>query len=196
MPHTTLTASAFALAVALTSASATAQTDRDRGDEANSTTQTYRIPGSRNLIKTFERRGQLLSAISRDGGDHWQEQQVPDPVLHLRLGDFDPLTPPAFADALRERRSNTLFIVTCKTQIVREFRAALRGAGAEIHDYLPSQSYLLRVKRSRCAAIRALTFVHSLVPYHPVHKLERVIAETLTSASVGEVNETRRYGSP
>ena len=130
------------------------------------------IPGTNTIVKTSERGGIVRSYLSRDGGESWVPQSPVDTMLHLRTGRFDPKSPPAMPEDLLVGPQSRLFIVQFKTQIIREYRSALKAVGAEITRYLPSQSYLVRMDRSRLREVEAMPFVRSVLGYHAGFRLE------------------------
>ncbi|MEE2887608.1 MAG: hypothetical protein VX951_09275, partial [Planctomycetota bacterium] len=145
--------------------------------ETNSTS--YQIPGTTTHIRTSQHQGVTQSFLSRDGGETWTPQNPIDTTLHIRAGDFDPKSPPALPTNLLAGPNNRLFIVQFKTQIIREFRSALQAVGGEITHYFPSQSYLVRMDRSKLSKVRAMPFVRSVLPYHVGFRLEPEILADL-----------------
>jgi hypothetical protein len=139
----------------------------------------YQIPDTRTHIKTSEDKGVIRSFLSRDGGETWVSQNPVDTSLHMRGGTFDPKSPPAFTSDLMSGPDSKLFIVQCKTQIIREFRSALKAVGAEIKQFMPSQSYLVRLERSQVSKVRAMPFVRSVLDYHQGFRLEPAIIANL-----------------
>jgi serine protease AprX len=139
----------------------------------------YKIPGTMTEIKTSEDKGVIHSFISRDGGETWVSQNPVATNLHMRGGTFDPKSPPAFTSDLLAGPDSKLFVVQCKTQIIREFRSALKAVGAEIKQFMPSQSYLVRLDRSQVSKVRAMPFVRSVLDYHIGFRLEPAIIANL-----------------
>ena len=133
---------------------------------------TYDVPGTPTVVRSTQTTDKTISSVSRDGGRTWTTQNEIDTKLHLRFGVFDPKTPPVIPGGLLAKHDNRLFVVQFHTQIISEFRAALNGLGVELHHYLPSQSYLVRMDRSVITRVSRLPFVRCVMEYHTALRLD------------------------
>jgi serine protease AprX len=142
--------------------------------------QVFDVPGTDTMVRsaptaggsTGKSNGKSVSSVSRDRGRTWTTQGEIDTKLHLRYGVFDPKLPPLIPGALLAKAGNRLFVVQFHTQIIGEFRAAIIGLGAELHHYLPSQSYLVRMDRALLGKVSAMPFVRSVTEYHTAFRVD------------------------
>jgi hypothetical protein len=119
-------------------------------------------------------------AVQRADGS-WADPRELDPRIHLRTGAFDPLVPgalPAPPEALAAAAGHRLHIVQFATQWVEGYRAELTALGAEVHQHLPATARIVRMDADTAAAVAARPFVRAVVPYHPVHRVDkRILAD-------------------
>lgn len=112
-------------------------------------------------------------------------------LVQLRFAQFDPaVETPTMPAALRGGVDTRLFIVQFDGLPTETRRAALRRAGAEIHGYLPENSYVVRMDHARGLVVRALGSVRAVTPYHPAYRLE---PELVAELETGNEIPRRRY---
>jgi serine protease AprX len=145
--------------------------------------ETYSVPGTDTQVRAIQADGKTYSSISRDAGRSWTRQGEIDTKLHIKFGTFDPRFPPMIPAALLAKAANRLFVVQFHTQIISEFRSALKGMGAELPQYLPSQSYMVRMDRTLLGKVRALPFVRCVTEFHPAFRLDTEIILNLGKAA-------------
>jgi len=152
---------------------------------------TILVPGTQTVVKVGNASGAPFALLSRDGGETFVPLEAPDHRIRFHYAEFDPLRArPEIPGMLRSSRASRLFIVQFFTQPLEEYRHGLRDLGAEIHQYLSSQAYLVRMDPARAAETRALPFVRWVGTYELAYKLEPEILKTyLRGESVGP----RRY---
>ena len=150
---------------------------------------TFLVPGTNTVVKYQRDGGATHSYVSRDAGRNWTRQNEIDHKLHIRFGTFDPKNSPVIPAKLHAGPDNRLFIVQFHTNIIREFRARLNGMGAELHHYLPSQSYLVRMEPALSRKVAGLPFVRSVSALHVAYKLDPEIIVGLGSGN----GKTVRY---
>jgi subtilase family protein len=151
-----------------------------------------RVPGKRAVARVWNARGPdgrevPHYSVSADG-ERFTAALATDYELRLRYERFDPLAgEPAVPAELRASPANRLWIVQCRTQVLEDWRAALREAGAEIHFFLANHAEVVALEPSELAAVRALPFVRSVTPFHPAFKLEEELLTELARGRSGEV---------
>jgi hypothetical protein len=97
--------------------------------------------------------------------------------IQLRYAQFDPLAAaPVVPEALdangHDDGADQLLIVQFETQPLEVYRRDLRALGATIQKFLPDQSYIVRLPRTRLEDVAALPYVRWTGPFHPAYKLE------------------------
>lgn len=117
-------------------------------------------------------------------------QSVPQPRVMLRFSEFDPAqSEPAIPPSLMAEADSRLFLVQFKSLITEQGRAELRSAGAEIHTYIPDQSYLVRMDPSAFADVQQLSSVRWVTPFHVAYKADPdILADMIAGAA-----QTARY---
>ena len=113
-------------------------------------------------------------------------------LLHLRLGRFDPVAPPAIPAQLESPDSARLWVLQFRGVPTEAGRQALRELGAEVHGYLPEHAYVLRADAKVAAAARGLATTRALLPYHPAFRLEPFLVNELLGNVSADI-PTRRY---
>jgi len=160
-------------------------------DPGSSMEKTIVVPGTETVIKVGMHDGEAFARLSRDGGETFVPLEAPDNRIRFHYAEFDPLRArPEIPGMLRSGPANRLFIVQFFTQPLEEYRRGLEDLGAEIHHYLSSQAYLVRMDAARAASVRALPFVRWVGPYELAYKLEPEILKTYLQ---GEAVGPRRY---
>ena len=123
-------------------------------------------------------------AVSLDG----ERFSRPRPAvydLRLRHGDFDPHRTIRTVDSgLVQSPASELHIVQFPVPPLEDFRTALRGLGATVHNYLPHCALLVRMDAQTRTAVEALPFIRWVGPYHPAYRLEPALATALADASL------------
>ncbi|MBL8899820.1 MAG: S8 family serine peptidase [Planctomycetes bacterium] len=101
-------------------------------------------------------------------------------TLHLRYATFDPLRgEPQAEPGLQQLPLERLFLVQFETQSLQEYRDALAALGAEVHQYVPHQAFVVRMDPRRVADVRELPFVRWVGPYHAGYRLQAELLEKL-----------------
>ncbi|MSR62097.1 MAG: peptidase S8 [Planctomycetes bacterium] len=130
-------------------------------------------------------------SVSTDG-EHFSSAQATDYGLRLRFARFDPRTAAsavtsAVPATLRASVGNQLFIVQCWTQVLADWREALREAGAEVHLFLPNHAEVVSLDAAARVRVAALPFVRALTPFHPAYKLEEELLAGLGEGRSGPI---------
>src|SRR5512134_1500806 len=115
-----------------------------------------RVPGKRAVARVWDERAVPHYSVSLDG-QRFTAATATDYELRLRFGAFDPLArEPEVPAGLRASPGNRLHVVQCWTQVLEDWRAALREAGAEIHLFLANHAQVVEADESVLARVRAL----------------------------------------
>jgi serine protease AprX len=117
-------------------------------------------------------------AIAPDGGDFLPARDARTELM-LRHGVFDPLRDgaPRPLSALAAPAAARLFVVQFRTQTLEDYRALLRGAGAEPRLFLPWQAEVYEMDPVVAAAVATLPFVRWVGPFLPEYKLDETLLE-------------------
>ena len=146
--------------------------------------QLISVPGTATRVKVTPFSPKPKASVSRDSGQTWTALNDVERKLAIRYGEFDPmLQQPEIPTNLVAKRSSKLFIVQFESQILDEFRAGLRTLGAEIHHYLPHQSYVVRVDPRTRGSIADLPYVRWVGQLHPAYRLQPEIIRDLVSGN-------------
>lgn len=146
--------------------------------------QLISVPGTATRVKVTPFSPKPKASVSRDSGQTWTALNDVERKLAIRYGEFDPmLQQPEIPTNLVAKRSSKLFIVQFESQILDEFRAGLRALGAEIHHYLPHQSYVVRVDPRTRGSIADLPYVRWVGQLHPAYRLQPEIIRDLVSGN-------------
>jgi hypothetical protein len=129
-------------------------------------------------------------AISLDGRIFSRVRQASH-AIRLRHAEFDPLVAaPQVEPRLRASPGAELQIVQFVTRPIEEYRAAIRGLGAEIYTFLADQARIVRMSAEVQESVRALPFVRWVGPVHAAFKIEEeILDQLLTRAAIAP----RRY---
>ncbi|MHC4899492.1 MAG: S8 family serine peptidase [Planctomycetota bacterium] len=143
-------------------------------------------------VRLVEVAGEQTAAWQQAGRTTWQELTAPDHRLMLRYGTFDPLrAKPAVPANLMAPVGNRLFLVQFHTQPLEAYRVQLRKVGGvAIFNWLPFQTYLVRMAPAQLAAVQKLACVRWAGAFHVAYKLE---PEILLEVARQEGAPTRRY---
>ncbi len=162
-----------------------------------------RVPGKRSVARIWNERaldGRLVPhySVSVDG-ERFTPARATDYDLRLRHGRFDPRTPAAQVPAgLRAAPGSRLFVVQCWTQVLEDYRAALRDLGVELHLFLANHANVVEMSAGTAELVRALSFVRAVVPFHPAYKLEEELLAGIAQGQSGPITvnllTTRRGG--
>ncbi|MEM7205013.1 MAG: S8 family serine peptidase [Planctomycetota bacterium] len=149
------------------------------------------VPNTATRVRVFRGDGGLQARVTNDHGLTWRALARPNYIIDAQYTSFDPLIrEPLVPPALAAPPGNRLFVVQFETPIIGHYRHALRRLGVEIHSFLPTQSYLVRMDRGRRADVAALPFVRWVGDYHPAYRLEpQLVAEIVA----GTFADATRY---
>lgn len=112
-------------------------------------------------------------------------------TLHLRYATFDPLQgEPQAEPGLQALDGERLFLVQFETQSLEVYRRELVRLGAEIHQYVPHQAFVVRMDRKLVPAVRELPFVRWVGAYHAGYRLQ---AELLEKLRRGDLSLPRQH---
>jgi subtilisin family serine protease len=151
-----------------------------------------RVPGKRAVARVWSERapdGQLVPhySVSADG-EHFTAARATDYDLRLRKERFDPRARDAEIPAeLRAVPGSRLYVVQCWTQVLEDYRAALRELGVEIHRFLANHANVVEMSAATAERVRALSFVRAVVPFHPAYKLEEELLAGIAEGQSGPI---------
>jgi serine protease AprX len=119
--------------------------------------------------------------------------------LLLRFERFDPVADrPNIPQQLQANSDNRLMIVQYWTQGIEDYRDVIRGLGGEVHLFLANHANVVELSPAAADAVRALSFVRAVVPFHPAFRLEEELVTALREGASGPVKvnllTTRRGG--
>jgi len=148
--------------------------------------------GTHGQVRVSEQAGTLTAAWQPAGSTNWQELNEPDYRIMFRTGILNPgAGEPVAPHNLNAPAGNRLFLVQFHTQALEAYRTELRKVGGVgIFNWLPFQTYLVRMAPAKLTAVKALPFVRWAGPFHAGYKLE---PELLTELAGGQAVPTRRY---
>ena len=117
-------------------------------------------------------------------------QSAPQPNVMLRFAEFDPAqSEPSIPPSLMAAADSRLFLVQFKSLITEQNRAELRSVGAEVHTFIPDQSYLIRMDPAALSQLHSLESVRWVSPFHVAFKAEpEILSDMLAGAG-----QTGRY---
>jgi hypothetical protein len=150
------------------------------------------VPGQRAAARLWsepDASGRLVPhySLSLDG-EHFGAAIATDYDLRLRYARFDPSGGEAPVPAgLRAPAASRLWVVQCWTQVLEDYRAALRAAGAELHLFLANHAEVVELDPAALARVRALPFVRAVTPFHPAYKLEEELLQGLARGQSGPI---------
>src|SRR5690606_23886582 len=105
-------------------------------------------------------------------------------LVKLRQASFDPRTAePGVPLALRGGEQTGLWIVQFQGRPTEAGRGAVRRAGAELHGYLPDNSYVGRMSHAVAADVARQGAIRSVTYYHPAFRLEPELVAAIRLAS-------------
>jgi hypothetical protein len=112
-------------------------------------------------------------------------------LVLLDYAKFDPTSGvPSVPETLRGAADLGLWIVQFRGSPTEAGRDAVRATGAQIHQYLPDDSYVVRMTQGVAAAVAGLPQVRWVGYYEPAYRLEpALLAEHLAGGNV----PTRKY---
>ncbi len=107
-------------------------------------------------------------------GVAYSEPRVLEHTLELRFAAFDPTQPaPPVPPALASGADTKLWVVQFDIAPLPAFRKGVTDAGAEVHQFLPFNAYIIRVPSDDARrTIAELPFVRAIVPYQPAYRLD------------------------
>jgi len=152
-----------------------------------------RVPGKRAAARLWTQRtsdGRLAPhySVSVDG-EHFSPAVATDYELRLRYERFDPRDGDArVPTGLRARADGRLYVVQCWTQVLEDYRAALREAGVEIHRFLANHAEVVEMDAEKVAAVSALPFVRAVTPFHPAFKLDEALLAGIQEGRGGTID--------
>lgn len=104
-----------------------------------------------------------------------------DHLVHMKRGVFDPLLgAPSFEES-PWNASGDLHLVQFVCPPLVEFRQAVQELGAEVLDFIPEHTRLLRMDAETLGQVRDLPFVRWVGPYHGDYRLEDELLSALKS---------------
>jgi len=114
-----------------------------------------------------------------------------DHRIHMKRGRFDPLIDgaPSAAPTLRGgalRASGQLHLVQFVCPPLEEFRLELAGLGAEVLQFVPSHTRLVRMDDEVAGRVAALPYVRWVGPYEANYRLEEELLVGLREDSLPE----------
>jgi len=111
-------------------------------------------------------------------------------LIHLRYETFNPLTgEPAVPAFLRSEGAERLWIVQFAGTPGQENRDTLVASGAQVHGYLPDNSYVVRMPQSAVGPVSALPAIRWVGRYHAAYRLDPVLSTALQGGDL----EAARY---
>ncbi len=115
-------------------------------------------------------------------------------LLRLQAGQFDPLAVALpVPQTLQANAGSRLWIVQFEGLPTQQGRDAIVQAGGEVHGYLPSNAYVVRMDPAAVDAVRGLAVVRWVGAYHPYYRLDRGLVAELQAASADQQIPARRY---
>ena len=135
-------------------------------------------PTATALFARWSEEGAPWSAWSRDGGRSWSEARPLQTDLRLVAGTVSPGRPmPSVPSGLALPSDGDLFLVQFRTTSLPEFRDALRGAGAQILQFVPHQAHVVRMPPGLAPLIASFDFVERVEPFHPGYRMEPALRD-------------------
>ena len=128
---------------------------------------------------TWNEDGERWFSFSRDAGQTWIEARSLRLDMRLRDANVMPGQPmPATPKALALPPEGRLFLVQFLTVGLPEWRDSIAALGAEVFNYLPHNTHIVRVDDiARVQAIRQLDFVERIEPYQPYYRISGDLRE-------------------
>ncbi len=105
--------------------------------------------------------------------------------IKLKNRTFEPLTtdnalqPNGTPAALRAPTRSQLYLVQFTTQVLQQYRDAIRDAGGEVHAFIPELTHIVQMSPEVKAKVDALPFVRWVGPMLPYYKLEKSVLASL-----------------
>ncbi len=123
-------------------------------------------------------------AISLDGEEVNRTVEASN-TINLLYRNFDPLQGvPAVADNLRANSSNSLYLVQFVTQPLDEYRQAITAAGGDVLNYIPNNSYIVRMGESTKQLISNFAFIRWIGNYEPAYRTNATIRTALLNGTL------------
>jgi hypothetical protein len=112
--------------------------------------------------------------------------------IDLKAVRFDPLADrPSIAADLASRENEAGYhIVQLKGPMTPERQTWLKGIGARVDGYVPTDGYLMRLQPGQLAALRDWDAVRWIGPFHPAYKLSPEIGSREFSESMRALDAT------
>ena len=100
--------------------------------------------------------------------------------LRLRFARFDPMVAaPLVPAALQADASSNLYIVQFISQPLEAYRTPIKQLGGTIYNFLANHAHIVKMDPAARAQVESLSFVRSVVPYHPACRLEEFMRDNL-----------------
>lgn len=150
------------------------------------------VPDAGIRFAVWDEDGARRVTFSKDGGTTWTEPQTIDLAVPLRFarllpGEDVPQAPAGF----RAAEGNRLFLVQFETPGIEAYRQILRRIGAEVLQFVPHQSHVVRMDPALVGAVAAQPFVRWVGPYEPAYRIEPDVLGEILGARTSEA--PRRY---
>ncbi|GAB4370852.1 MAG: hypothetical protein Kow0062_05940 [Acidobacteriota bacterium] len=149
-------------------------------------------PSGRALFATWREDGRLFEAHLRAAEGRWSAAERVSEALRLRdglvVGDA---ALPAAPAAFRAGPDDPVRLVSLRTKVLPEWRAALEAAGAEVLKYVPDDAFLVRASAEVRERLAALSIVRRVEPYHPWYRLAAPVRAWIDET--GAAGEMRRF---
>ncbi|HEX6851115.1 MAG TPA: S8 family serine peptidase [Candidatus Polarisedimenticolaceae bacterium] len=150
------------------------------------------VPDAGIRYAVWSESGERFVAFSRDGGASWTRPRAMDLSIPLRFarllpGEDVPAAPAGFSS----RAGNRLYLVQFETPGLEAYRRILRDLGAEVLQFVPHQSHVLRMDPDAVAAVAAQPFVRWIGPYEPAYRIEPEVLREILGSDASR--EARRY---
>ncbi len=165
--------SALFAVLGVLAASLSAQDAPENRAALDGKTRQFSVSGTTTTVRLGGAAGAGTFEASFDGGRTFS---APAPVrtsIMLNYATFDPATgEPSVPEAWMSPPASRVHIVQFVTPAFEAYLGALRSLGAEPAQFLPYQSFLVRMDTGIVDAVRALPFVRWVGPFHPAYRLE------------------------
>ncbi len=158
-------------------------------DDVRDNLRVVRPDGSSVAFSSWEEAGSRWTAVSKDGGATWPEPRAMVDTISLRAGALVPgVTSPVAAKTIPVADDNRVFLVQFETQSLSAWRDRLRGLGAEVLVFVPSNSHIVRMDAGLVRDVEALPFVRWVGSYDPAFRTD---PELLAALDASDVMTTR-----
>lgn len=123
------------------------------------------------------------------GDRAWTEPRQTTYNIRLKNREFDPTQDvphlPGLSAQLRAREGTQLFLVQFQTQVLEEYRQAIRDLGGQFYSYIPELTHLVLMKPDLKDKVAKLQYVRAVVPMEPYYKAQRAILDALPTDQAG-----------